>query len=166
MNQMIARHNDYYAISRGRGARKQVATSSRFIQKFIVVILSMLFAVLLHQYLHTQITVMQSQIAAGQKATQDLQNRERFLVQEIESLRHPQRIEQLASAMGMFPPRELHNEKFYNVQYASLSHPAVGSLNLSAASSAGQSRLKKGLETLVAKLVTYYQRAEAKPNKL
>jgi len=165
MSQAIARHNDYYAISRGRGTRKQVATSSRFIQKFIVVILSLLIAVLLHQYLHTQITITKSQIATGQRTTLDLLNRERFLAQEIESLRHPQRIEQLASAMGMFPPRELHNEKFYNVQYASLTHPVTSSYGASAANSAEPSRLKKGLGTLFAKLVTYYQRAEAKPNK-
>ncbi|MDI6782910.1 MAG: septum formation initiator family protein [bacterium] len=165
MNQALIRHNDYYAINRGRDARKQVATSSRFIRKFIAIILSLLFTVLLHQYLHTQITVTKSQIAAGQKTTQDLQNRERFLAQEIESLKHPQRIERLASALGMFPPREVHKKKFYNVHYASFPAFAGMTSSLRRQGSAEPSRLSKGLGTLVTKLVTYYQRAEAKPNK-
>jgi cell division protein FtsB len=163
MNQAITRHNDFYAISRRRGARRQSGATTRYLRKCLVILFSLLVVVLGHQYLHTQITVTKSQIATSQKITQDLNNRDRFLAQEIESLRHPQRIEQLASAMGMVPPREIRKEKFFNVQYASISRPV--SVSLSTPQSKETNRVKEGFGNLVAKLVTYYQRAEAKPIK-
>jgi hypothetical protein len=163
MNQAITRHNDFYAISRRRGARRQAGATARYLRKCLAILFSILLVVLCHQYLHTQITVTKSQIAIGQKMTQDLHNRDRFLAQEIESLRHPQRIEQLASAMGMVPPREIRKEKFFNVQYASISRSIP--VSLSTPQAMETNRVKEGFGNLVAKLVTYYQRAEAKPNK-
>ncbi|MFB3894901.1 MAG: hypothetical protein ACE14V_01210 [bacterium] len=163
MNQAITRHNDFYAISRRRGARRQTGTANRYLRKCLIILFSILAVVLCHQYLHTQITMVKSQIAVGQKTTQDLHNQNRFLAQEIESLRHPQRIEQLASAMGMVPPREIKKEKFFNVQYAAFSHPTPVSLSKPQGKEANSA--KEGFGNLVAKLVTYYQRAEAKPNK-
>lgn len=163
MNQAITRHNDFHAISRRRGARRQAGVATRYLRKCLVTLFSILAVVLYHQYLNTQITVVKSQIAMGQKTTQDLHNQDRYLAQQIESLRHPQRIEQLASAMGMVPPREIKKEKFFNVQYASISHPTPVSLSKPQVKEANTA--KEGFGNLIAKLVTYYQRAEAKPNK-
>jgi len=163
MNQAVSRYNDYHTISRSRNARRQSTAISRLMKRCIVIVFFLLITILLYQYLHTQITLTQSQIALCQKTTQNLQNQERDVAQEIESLKHPQRIGQLASALGMFPPRELKNEKFYNVQYAALAKPTADAVKVSSVAESG--RFGKRIGTFLAKLVTYYQRAEAKPSK-
>jgi hypothetical protein len=114
---------------------------------------------------------MRSHLASNQKVTRELHNRSQFLAEEIEALRHPQRIEQLASAMGMFPPREFKNEKFYNVQYAYATHAATAKTTYPQIASLPSSHSVDGIKStkkigmLFAKFVTYYQRAEAKPGE-
>lgn len=171
MSQVIARSNVYYPRRRSRGANRVFNQESRKMGNIILAILICLSVVLLHQYLCTQTTVLTSQIATCQKVRQDLQNQEEYFKQEIESLKDPQRIERLALAMGMSPPCELKNDKHYSVQYASLSYQ--GTIKMASSANAGNAlplseihpTWRKGVGLWLAKLATYYQRAEAHPGK-
>ncbi|MCX7919106.1 MAG: hypothetical protein N3A72_05750 [bacterium] len=160
MNYSIARHNDYYTISRSRCVQRQSTVFSRLIKRCLFIVIVFLITVLIHQFLRIQIDITKSQIAEIKKVNLSLKNQALYLTQEIETLKHPQRIELLANAMGMFPPSAQKTEKMYNVLYAA-SNQSVKELSNSGEQEVQKKRNRLG--AILAKFAIYYQRAEAKP---